>query len=119
MPCQGIGLSLEGSGEPPANGVWAGREKIRSVFILLTWLQHGRGATVYGCRETWEDPRDHGPGARGLVWMSRNVFMEQLSKKVLVGASLQPGMTGLPSLVEWEACLAAIQRPELSPPKAG
>lgn len=37
MPCQGPGLSLEGSGEPPLSvECGLGREKIRSVFILLT-----------------------------------------------------------------------------------
>lgn len=75
-----------------------GREKFRSVFILLTWLQHGRRARVYGCRETWEDPKDRGAGAGGLVWMSRNVFY---------GAAFQKGI-GESFPVAWDDRVAFL-----------
>lgn len=41
MSCQGIGLSLEGSGEPQANGVWAGEGEdqvcVYTAHLAAAW----------------------------------------------------------------------------------
>lgn len=54
--------------------MWAGEGEDQVCVYTAHWVQHGKGARVLGCRETWEDPEDRGGGARGLVWVSRNVF---------------------------------------------